>query len=673
MPDSRRGTTMPDFIPPMLAKAGGAAFDDPAWLFELKWDGYRVQAHVAGGAVRLWTRHRNDAAHYFPELAKRADWLEADEAIVDGEVVALDEEGRSRFELLQVRAADPGGGAPGPKAGAQSGGPRRPPRAPIVFQAFDLLWLDGASLLERPLEERKERLRAVVRDGSAARFTAHLATDGRAFFAAAKERGLEGIVAKRRDGRYEPGRRSGSWLKIKARREQEFVVVGWEPGQGSHVDLGALLLGVHGPDGQLRFAGEVGSGLDGRTRASLLRALGPLGLEGPSVADPPRVRTARWVEPRLVIRAEFAEWTREGLIRQSTFKGLEIDSDPTKVVREPLSGAGAVTTSRDPEGDAARPKASSGSAEEATAADLEALDRLAKGGLWRVGGHEVNLTNLDKALFPEVGLTKRDLIRYYVGLAPVLLPYLRDRGLTLDRWPNGPGGPHFWNKEIPSYAPDWVARWRHESDDPSQSHSYVVADRVATLAFLGNQAAIDLHPWTSTTRAPDRPSWALIDIDPGPKTTWAEVLGLARLYRTALGHLGVRAYPKVTGKRGIHIYLPVAPRYDFRETSAWVERLSRAVGAQVPDLVSWEWSVAGRGGRARLDYTQNAPNKTLAAPYAVRPTATASVSAPITWEELDDPELRPDRWTITSLPPRLAERGDLFAGALELDQELPQL
>lgn len=315
----------------------------------------------------------------------------------------------------------------------------------------------------------------------------------------------------------------------------------------------------------------------------------------------------------------------------------------------------------------------SGSAAEATAAELEALERLGKGGLWRVGGHEVNLTNLDKALFPEVGLTKRDLIRYYVGLAPVLLPYLHDRGLTLDRWPNGPGGPHFWNKEIPTYAPDWVARWRHESDDPSQSHTYVVADRVATLAFLANQAAIDLHPWTSTTGAPDRPSWALIDIDPGPRTTWAEVLVLARLYRTALGHLGLRAYPKVTGKRGIHIYLPVAPRYGFHETSAWVERLSRAVGAQVPDLVSWEWSVAGRGGRARLDYTQNAPNKTLAAPYAVRPTPTASVSAPISWEELDDPELRPDRWTIASLPARLAERGDLFAGALELDQELPPL
>jgi bifunctional non-homologous end joining protein LigD len=294
-------------------------------------------------------------------------------------------------------------------------------------------------------------------------------------------------------------------------------------------------------------------------------------------------------------------------------------------------------------------------------------------GRWSVGGHEVSLTNLDKVLFPEAGLTKRDLVRYDVTMAPVLLPYLRDRGLTLTRYPNGTSGPHFWEKEVPSHAPPWLARWHYESQNPEDSHTYAVADRVAALAFLANQAAIELHPWTSRTEAPHRPTYALIDIDPGPKTTWEEVLVLARLYRTALGHLGVRGCPKVTGKRGIQVWVPVEPRYSFQETAGWVEQLSRAVGSTVPELISWEWSVRDRRGRARLDYTQNASNKTLVAPYSVRPVGTAPVSAPIRWDELDDPELRPDRWTMLTMPARLAEQGDLFAGALQQDQVLPSL
>jgi bifunctional non-homologous end joining protein LigD len=298
---------------------------------------------------------------------------------------------------------------------------------------------------------------------------------------------------------------------------------------------------------------------------------------------------------------------------------------------------------------------------------------MGKAGTWSVGGRTVSLTNLDKPLFPEVGLTKRDLVRYYVTVAPVLLPHLRDRGLTLDRWPDGPAGPHFWHKEIPTYAPDWVSRWHYQSSEPDQSHTYIVADEVATLAFLANQAAIDLHPWTSRTGSPHRPTYALIDIDPGPRTTFDAVLVIARLYRTALQHLGVRAYPKVTGKRGLQIWVPVEPRYEFRETAAWVEGLSRAVGAIVPELVSWQWSVKERGGLIRLDYTQNASNKTLVAPYAVRPLATAPVSAPITWDELGEPGLRPDGWTIATMPDRIRQVGDLFAGALTYDQVLPSL
>ncbi len=309
----------------------------------------------------------------------------------------------------------------------------------------------------------------------------------------------------------------------------------------------------------------------------------------------------------------------------------------------------------------------------ATAEELTALDALGTGGHWEVGGHVVNLTNLDKVLWPGPGYTKRDLVRYDVTIAPFILPYLRERPLNTDRWPDGVTGHHFWQKQIPKHAPDWVARWDYPEAGKDQSHTYVVADRVATMAWLANQAVIDLHPWTS--RLPDymQPTYALIDIDPGERTTWEEVLVLARLFRAALGHLGVAGYPKTTGKRGIQVWVPVRPGYSWRQTSDWVEGLSRAVGAAVPDLVSWDWAKSDRGGKARLDYTQNTPIKTLVAPYAVRPVATAGVSAPIRWEELEDPDLRPDRWDLRSMPARAAEVGDLFAGALVFEQTLPSL
>jgi bifunctional non-homologous end joining protein LigD len=319
-----------------------------------------------------------------------------------------------------------------------------------------------------------------------------------------------------------------------------------------------------------------------------------------------------------------------------------------------------------------RPRSSP--AEAVTVAELDALLALGNAGRWEVGGHVVELTNLDKVLFPGAGFTKRDLVRYYTTIAPVMLPYLRERPLNVHRWPDGVAGrTQFWQKQIPSHAPGWVARWDYPEAGHDQSHTYVVAERVATMAWLANQAVIDMHPWTSRLPEYWRPTYALIDIDPGERTTWPEVLTLARLYRTALGHLGVRAFPKVTGKRGIQIWIHVQPRYTFDETRDWVGGLSRGVAAVVPDLVSWEWSKADRAGRARLDYTQNSPIHTLVAPYAVRPVPSAAVSAPIGWDELEDPALRPDRWDLRSLVERVQEVGDLFGGVLGDPQVLPPL
>jgi bifunctional non-homologous end joining protein LigD len=309
--------------------------------------------------------------------------------------------------------------------------------------------------------------------------------------------------------------------------------------------------------------------------------------------------------------------------------------------------------------------------------ELAALDALPDGGTWDVFGRRLRLTNLEKTLFParpgEPPVTKRELVRYAARVAPVLLPYLRGRAVNLHRYPEGADRPGFWHKQLPSHAPQWLPRWDDPEAEPGRTSTYLVVDEPAALVWAANFGALEWHAWTSTTADPHRPTYALADIDPGPATSWEDVLLLARLHRDAFAHLGVRAQPKLTGRRGIQAWVPIAPGPSFEETRAWVERVSRTIGAVVPDLVSWRWEVRERGGQARLDYTQNAINKTLVAPYSPRAAAGAPVSAPITWDELDEPWLRPDAFTIRTVLERVAERGDPFRGVLVHDQVLPRL
>lgn len=308
-------------------------------------------------------------------------------------------------------------------------------------------------------------------------------------------------------------------------------------------------------------------------------------------------------------------------------------------------------------------------------AELEALDALDGNGVWELQGRDLKLTNLDKVLFPgrhgEEPVTKRDLIRYYSTIAPVILPYLVDRPVNMHRFPNGSQRPGFWHKEAPKHAPDWLQRWRYPDARPGETEVYAVIDSPAALAWMANYAAVELHPWTSRIPTVHEPTWALIDIDPGSKTSFEEVVLLTRVYRTALDHLDVVGMPKLTGQRGLHIWVPVEAGYSFDQTREWVEKLSRAVGDAAPDLVSWTWQKKARQGLARLDFTQNVINKTLVAPYSVRASEGAPVSVPIEWEELDDPDLRSDRFTLRTVAQRLAKNGDPFSALLQRNQRLP--
>jgi bifunctional non-homologous end joining protein LigD len=343
----------------------------------------------------------------------------------------------------------------------------------------------------------------------------------------------------------------------------------------------------------------------------------------------------------------------------------EVKADPDRMWRSDLPAARASIALKAPP------------VEAASSDELGELDALGAAGRWQIFGRVLKVTNLDKVLFPprpgEDAVRKRDLLRYAAQIAPTLLPYLSRRAVNLHRYPNGADAKGFWEKELPRHAPDWLPRWDNPEADPDQTQTYLVVDEPAALVWAANFGALEWHAWTSRVDQPHSPTYALIDLDPGQQTSWDDILTLARLHRTAFEHMGVVARPKVTGRRGIQIWVPIARRADFATTRAWVERLSKSVGAVVPELVSWKWNVNERAGLARLDYTQNAINKTLVAPYSPRAAAGAPVSAPIDWDELDDPRLSPDGFTIRTIVERIAEKGDLFADVLHHAQHLPTL
>jgi DNA ligase D len=514
---------------------------------------------------------------------------------------------------------------------------------PVQLYLFDVLSVDGLPVTGETYDERRERLEALGLAGGRVSvtpsFTDLTPAEG---LEVARAHRLEGIVAKRRTARYLPGRRSESWVKTALFHPQEVVLAGWTTGRGNRENtLGALLMGAY-DGGALRYLGNVGTGFTEAVLRRLLAELRPLArAASPFDEEVPReyTRGVTWVEPRLVGEVEYRTLTHDGRLRHTVWRGLRPDRDPAEI-----AFPGAAPPPEMPKG---------------------------RKGTWAVGGREVALSNLDKMLFP--GITKRDLVRYYADVAPHLLPYLVGRPVNLNRFPDGVDQAGFWQKELPAHAPDWVHTWANPDAEPGESRHYAVVDSTAALVWMANHAAVELHPWTSTAARPDEPTWALVDIDPGPATDFDDVLVLARLYRTALTHLRVAGMPTVTGQRGIQIRIPVRPGYSFADTRGWVERLSKAVGRTVPELVSWQWHTDRRDGLIRLDYTQNARNRTLVAPFSPRPREHAPVCVPIEWDELDDPDLRPDRWTVRTAMARLAESGDPLRALIGREQALPQL
>ncbi|HEV2249905.1 MAG TPA: DNA ligase D [Candidatus Limnocylindria bacterium] len=635
-------------IEPMLAITADEPFDSPQFTYEAKWDGVRTLAFVDGGEVRLQTRNLLDCTKQYPEAHAAAEALTGGyQAILDGEVVAFDADGVPSFQRLQPRMHLRDEGAVS----------RLRKSVPVVYEVFDLLYLDGEDLTRRPLRERRRKLEAALEPMGAIRLSEGFPGNGKALFKAVQERGLEGIVAKRLDAPYVSGR-SAAWVKVKAFKTMDCVIGGWTEGQGGrHGTLGALVVGIY-TDDALVPVGHVGSGFDDRTLRDLLKTLKEHQSPTSPFAVAPKVnQPATWCFPDLVCEVRYAEITRDGTVRHPTYLGLRLDVDPRD-----CTGLETAATAKEAQRKAERAARSDGPAvavsKERTPAVIE------------VDGRQIKLTNLEKVLFPEDGYTKADLIRYYTEVSPFLIPVIRDRPLTLKPFPDGISGPSFYQKDKPGFTPRWIKSWTDTAADRAGGIDYVLGNDLATLIWMANYTAIEIHPWLSRIDKPDAPDFAMIDLDPATGATWSDVKEAALLVRDLLHGLDLEGFPKTTGSRGIHVLVPIARRYSFDESRGFVERVGKAARERAPTLITLTFAKKERRG-IYVDYLQNVRGKTTAGPYSVRPIRRAPVSAPLRWDEIAGLG-RPDAFTIANLPDRLASVGDLLAPALELPQKLPK-
>jgi bifunctional non-homologous end joining protein LigD len=600
---------------PMLASAAQTLPTGEGWLFEPKWDGYRVLAYLHGGRATLRSRNGGDLTARFAAVAAELPRaVRSPDAVLDGEVCALDERGRPSFSAMQ----------------------RATPATPLVYEVFDLLELDGEPLVELPLRERRARLEALLAPSRTVQLSG-VFDDGAALLEAARAQGLEGVVAKRAGSRYQEGKRSRDWLKIKTHGRQEFVICGWTKGRGRRQGrLGSLVLGVR-RGGALVWVGNCGTGFRERDLDELVARLEPLRRETtPFAAEPrmPRVRKGDvvWVEPELVCEVEFAEWTRDGHLRAPSFKGLR-DDKPARVVRRE------------------RP--------------VEVVD------------DGLRLTNLDKLFWPEddpVGpITKGDLLEYYRAVAAVVLPHLRGRPFTMRRYPDGAYGKAFFQKDAPKHMPAWIPRFRVQvaTRERPPRRRWIEAPLVndeRALLWMVNMGCIDLNTWCSRVDRPDRPDVVVFDLDPSADAGFAEVAHVALLLKDALDTLGLAAFPKTSSTRGIHVLVPVERRYSYAQTREFCAIVAGALARTQPGLVTTEWSKAKRHG-VLVDANQNGEGKTIASVYSVRPRPGAPVSTPLRWEELDA-SLDPAAFTMPVVLERVRRHGDLFAGVLVTRQRL---
>jgi bifunctional non-homologous end joining protein LigD len=598
---------------PMLATLASVLPGGRGWLFEVKWDGYRAVAYLRGSEPRLVSRNGNDLTERFSSVARAlSSAIKTPDCVLDGEVCALDEDGRSSFSAMQQGTGT------------------------LVYYVFDVLELEGKPLLDLSLEERRAELERLLDRRNRTVLLSEAFDDGPALLEAAAANHLEGVIAKKADSRYEPGRRSRNWLKVKTHGRQEFIIAGYTRGKGRRSkSLGSLVLAVNRGKG-LEYVGNCGTGFTEKEIEKLMSKLRPLErADSPFDAVPkmPKVRKGDvvWVEPKLVCEVEFAEWTHDGRLRAPSYQGLREDKEAEEVRRE-------------------RP------------VETEI----------RRGRRALKLGNLDKVFFPESGLTKGDLLAYYRDVAPVLVPHLRNRPFTMKRYPDGSEGKFFFQKDAPKHMPDWIDRraFRATSRESRQKRmiTYPLVNDELALLWMVNMGCIDMNVWYSRVDRPERPDFVLFDLDPSPDVGFPEVVQVARLIKDVLDALELEGLPKTSGSDGMHVLVPIQRRYTYADTREFAEIIAKTLERTHRGLVTTEWSKQKRRG-VLIDANQNGEGKTIASVYSVRPREGAPVSTPLRWAEVEE-SLDPLDFTMETVLGRIDRHGDLFEQVLHGRQSI---
>jgi bifunctional non-homologous end joining protein LigD len=643
---------IPTNIKPMKATLVDQPFDDPDWLYEVKWDGYRAIATLnKKEGAQLISRNNLPFDKYYPINEALAKWKM--DALLDGELLVLNEKGISDFGAMQNWRSEADGN--------------------LVYYIFDILWYEGKNLMGLPLSERQAVLQFILpTDNDHIRQSKVFDANGIDFFAAAERMGLEGIIAKKADSAYTSDLRSKEWLKVKVQRRQEVVIAGYTQNEGTGKSFSALVLGVYKND-ELQFVGKVGTGFSDKLQKEMMAQFKPLITDKSpfdyevDVDKPTRFRPKRmgakptWLKPELVCEVGFAEVTSDGVFRQASFKGMRMDKKATDVILETPAATEETVAEADE-----KPITKSSNSDLA----LEPVKSTGRKTLLnptedtqvkKVCGHELKFNHVTKLYWPEDKITKGQMLNYYYKVGEFIMPYLKDRPMSLNRFPGGIHGQSFYQKNVTDKAPDWAKTFDHVTDEGKVT-KYLVATDEASLLWMNSLGCIEINPWFSRAQTPDNPDYCVIDLDPD-KHTYDQVVQAALEVKKILDAIGVPAYPKTSGSTGMHIYIPLEAKYTYQQSQLFANIIVVLVHKQIPDFTSLERSIAARNGKMYLDFLQNRPGATIAGPYSLRPKPGATVSMPLSWDEVK-PGLTIQHFNIHNAMDRLKETGDLFKGIL---------
>ena len=606
------------YVKPMLAKLHDEAFDSPDWIYEIKWDGYRAVAEIKGREVKLYSRNGLSFEASYPVVFEELKKIKT-QVILDGEIVALDKDGKPGFQLLQHYGEDNS--------------------IPLCYYVFDCLSVGGKSIESKPLLERKKILQELLPESDIIRYSDQVEGKGIDFFKLTKQQGLEGMMAKKADGVYRENFRSSDWLKVKNLHTEEAVIAGYTKGTGGRKYFGALVLGIY-KRGKLVYIGHTGTGFDAKMLKELHTKMQPLVVsKSPFDTDVPVNGEVTWVKPELVCNLKYSEVTEDGHRRHPVFMGLRIDKAAREVHEE-------VTENKE-------------TGEQTPAKTNPRMAKSVK------TNDKVAFTHLDKVFWPEEGYTKGDVVDYYNAIYPHIIPYLKGRPESLLRMPDGIKGNAFFHKDAAGAAPDWVKSISLYSESAEKDIHYIICNDKNTLLYMANLGCIEINPWNSKVKSLEFPDYLVLDLDPSDDNTFEQVIETARVIKDLLDKAGAASFPKTSGATGIHIYVPLNAKYTYDQAKEFAHMIAVMAQRQLPDYTSLERNLAKRGKHnIYIDFLQNRKGQTLASAYSLRPKKGATVSTPLEWKEVK-PGLHPSDFTFQNIIKRVETKGDLFTGVLQ--------